>query len=342
MEHELRILTVNGDYFAERIIHYLNELYRSSRAKISNESKTLKALEYDEKRFRDGEMFFTIKENVRGKDVFVIHYMHAPYDKSYNVHDNLHRLYLINQTLKLASASRITNVIPYFAYGRQDRKTQGRSPISARLLADLIDKSGADRVLTLDFHSSQIQGFFYPKNVKVDNLTGIGRLAEHFKEIRDARKDYVAVAPDAGAARRTIRFANMIGASFAIINKIRPRAGEAESFGLVGDVTGKHVVILDDIVDSGGTVEAAIKRMKDHKPASIQIFCSHPLFSPPAEERFGKLGVKIVGLNTVYQGKEFNKKNKWFEQISVSKLFANAIFSIHTDDSVSTLFPETD
>jgi len=253
MEHKLCIFSCeSGKSFAEKTVKELSKFLEKNE-KIVKDCKT-KLSEITTKKFRDGEIYQRLEENVRGKDVFVFQSLQSPGNLSVN--ENLMELLLLNGVLKLSSAYRITNIIPYHAYARQDRKTKGREGISAKQIAKLIQASGTDRVLTMDLHSGQIQGFY---DIPVDNLTALPVLVKHAKQT-NKNKNLVVVSPDAGGVARAQKFSELLNAGLAIINKHRPRHGEAETIGLVGEVKDKDVLIIDDMIDSGGTLQEAVIR----------------------------------------------------------------------------------
>jgi ribose-phosphate pyrophosphokinase len=275
-------------------------------------------------RFSDGEIRVQIKENVRGSDVFVIQSLCTP------VNDNIIELLLILDALKRASTHRITAVIPYFAYARQDRKDQPRVPISAKLLADIIQKAGANRVLTVDLHSAQIQGFF---DIPVDNIYALPVILDYLKSLN--LENLVVVSPDAGGVVRARVLANKLGAGLAIIYKRRPAPNIVETLDVIGDIEGKNAIIIDDIIDTAGTIVAAAKMLKEKGAKSIMAACSHPVFSGPAIERLKNSDIeKVIVTNTIPIKEEFDK----LVVLSVSNLVGEAIKRINIESSVSSLF----
>ncbi len=334
MEHELCILSCqSGRSFAEKTVKELCNVFDKYKKIVKDDCKIILS-SITTKKFNDGEIYQRLEENVRGKDIFVFQSLQSPGNISVN--ENLMELLLLNGILKLSSTHTITNVIPYQAYGRQDRKTKGREGISAKLIAKLIEASGADRVLTMDLHSGQIQGFY---DILVDNLTALPILAKYAKNAHKG-KNLVVVAPDAGGVARAQKFSELLNAGLAIINKHRPEQSQAETFGLVGDVQGKEVLIIDDMIDTAGTLQEAVNVLRKHNCGNITAYCTHPLLSNPATERLFKLGVKVVGTDTIYHNENYIKNNKWFTQLSVANIFAEAIFNIHTNRSVSKLMDE--
>ena len=280
-------------------------------------------------KFSDGEIAVNIGESVRGCDVFIIQSTNSP------VNDNLMELLVIIDAMKRASAGRITAVIPYFGYARQDRKARARDPISAKLVADILQTAGAHRVLTMDLHSSQLQGFF---NVPVDNLLGMPVLAKHFiKNGYATEDDFIVVSPDVGSVARSRLFAQKFNAPLAIIDKRRPRANVMEVMNIIGDVKGKKCIMLDDMIDTAGTICQGAKALVDNGAKEVVACCSHAVLSGPAIQRLQDSALsKIVVLDTIELSDE--KKIEKIEQISVAPLFADAIERVYTDLPVSKLF----
>ena len=275
-------------------------------------------------RFSDGEIRVQIKENVRGADVFVVQSLCTP------VNDNIMELLLILDALKRASTHRITAVIPYFAYARQDRKDQPRVPISAKLLADVIQKAGANRVLTVDLHSAQIQGFF---DIPVDNIYALPVILDYLKKLN--MENLVVVSPDAGGVVRARALANKLGAGLAIIYKRRPAPNVVETLDVIGDIEGKNAIIIDDIIDTAGTIVAAAKMLKEKGASSIMAACTHAVFSGPAVERLKNSDIeKVIVTNTIPKKEDFDK----LTTLSVSNLVGEAIKRINIESSVSSLF----
>ncbi|NLC69041.1 MAG: ribose-phosphate pyrophosphokinase [Clostridiaceae bacterium] len=279
-------------------------------------------------KFRDGETEINIGEVVRGSDVFVIQSTCNP------VNDNLMELLIMIDALKRASAGRITAVIPYFGYARQDRKAKARDPISAKLVANLITVAGADRVLTMDLHVPQLQGFF---DIPVDHLHGIPILAEHFKEKFDDLDDIVVVSPDVGSVTRARKLAERLDAPIAIVDKRRPKANECEVMNIIGDVSNKKAILIDDLIDTAGTIVNAAAEMGKAGAKEIYVCATHGVLSPPAIERIKNSEIKkVVLLNTIPLTKE--KQIDKIESLSVAPIFAEAIERIYGDMSISALF----
>ncbi|MCX7761066.1 MAG: ribose-phosphate pyrophosphokinase [Hydrogenothermaceae bacterium] len=276
-------------------------------------------------RFSDGEIRVQINENVRGADVFVIQSL------TYPVNDSIMELLLLLDALKRSSTHRITAVIPYFAYARQDRKDKPRVPISAKLLADIIQTAGADRVLTVDLHSAQIQGFF---NCPVDNLYALPVIYEYLKSKNI--EDLVIVSPDAGGVERARLLQNKLGGNLAIIYKKRPAPNVVETLDVIGNIEGKNAVIIDDIIDTAGTIVAAAQMLKEKGAKSVIAACTHPVFSGPAIERLKNSVIEeVITTNTIpLEGKEFDK----LTVLSIAELIGEAIKRINIESSVSSLF----
>jgi ribose-phosphate pyrophosphokinase len=277
-------------------------------------------------RFSDGEVRVQINESMRGEDVFVIQSLCPP------INESIMELLLILDAIKRASAGRITAVIPYYAYARQDRKDKPRVPISARLLADLITVAGAQRVVVVDLHSPQIQGFF---NIPVDNLHALGVLYDYLKDKVDS-SNTVVVSPDAGGVERARLLANKIGCPIAIIYKRRPEPNVAEVFDIIGDVMGKRAIIVDDIIDTAGTVCAASELLLSKGASRVDVVATHGLLSGPAVERLRKSPIQeVVVTNTIpVEHKNLEK----LKIVSIAPLIGEAIRRIHEGESVSVLF----
>ena len=279
-------------------------------------------------RFADDEVYVEIKENIRGEDVFVIESLSHP------ANDNLMELLVIMDALKRASAKRITAVIPYYGYARQDRKPGPRTPISAKLVANLITTAGADRVLTLDLHAEQIQGFF---DIPTDNLFAGPVFSKDIKEKYDIG-NLVAVSPDIGGVVRARAIANKIGASIAIVDKRRSKPGESEVMNIIGDVKGKDCIILDDIIDSAGTISNAANRIMDLGAKSITSYVTHGVLTGKALERINNSQLtELVITNSINNQDILSNGNK-IRSIDISTLLGEAIKRISEESSVSSLF----
>ncbi len=277
-------------------------------------------------RFSDGEINVHIGETVRGRDVFVIQSTGTP------VNENLMELLVMIDALKRASAGRITAVVPYFGYARQDRKARPRDPITARLVADLIQTAGADRILTMDLHALQIQGFF---DIPVDHLIGGPLLYKYFQNKVD--DDFVVVSPDVGSVTRARNVAAKLNASMAIIDKRRPKANQLEVMNIIGDIKGKTCLMIDDMIDTAGTIVQGAEALHKNGAKEIYACCTHAVFSGPAIERIKNSHItKLVVLDTVDMPKE--KKIDKIEIISAAKIFALAIENVYLDKKMSAIY----
>lgn len=279
-------------------------------------------------RFSDGETWVEIEDNVRGADVFVVQ------PTSHPSNEHIMELLIIIDALKRASAERITAVIPYYGYARQDRKVSPRTPITSKLVADLITAAGANRVLTMDLHAGQIQGFF---NIPVDHLFAKPVLIEYLQKTF-AGQDLVVVAPDAGGAERARSFAKMLNSPMALIDKRRPRPNESAIMHIIGDVAGRTAVIVDDIIDTAGTMVHAAEALKLKGAVDVHACCSHAVLSGPAIERLNSSALKSVIVTDTIPLSVEAKACKKIEVLSVSALLGQAIKRIHCSDSVSSLF----
>ncbi len=277
--------------------------------------------------FSDGEVHLQIQENVRGADVFVIQPTCTPVDR------HLMELLLMMDALKRASAERITAVLPYYGYARQDRKDRPRMPISARLVASLIERAGADRILAVDLHAAQIQGFF---DVPVDHLFAAPVMADYFDELRG--DNLTVVSPDAGGVERARNFGKRLEAPLAIIDKRRSDVNVAEVMHIIGDVKGQHCLIVDDLIDTAGTLVKAAEALLARGAKSVRACATHAVLSGPAVERIEQSEIEeVIVTNSIPLREEADNCNR-IKQLSVAPLLAKAIQSIHEDGSVSTLF----
>ncbi|MHB8917693.1 MAG: ribose-phosphate diphosphokinase [Desulfocucumaceae bacterium] len=276
--------------------------------------------------FSDGEIQVKINESVRGADVFIIQPTSTP------VNENLMELLIMVDAVRRASARRITAVLPYYGYARQDRKTRARDPITAKLLANLLYASGARRVITMDLHAGQIQGFF---DIPVDHLPGVPILAQYF--LQQKLSDLIVVSPDLGGVTRARDLADRIGTSIAIIDKRRPEPNVAEIMNIIGDIRDRNVIMIDDIIDTAGTISLGAKALKDWGAKDIYICCTHPVLSGPALKRLEDAPVKeVLVTNTIQVPPE--KIIPKMKVLSVAPLLGEAIIRIHEDLSVSKLF----
>jgi ribose-phosphate pyrophosphokinase len=282
----------------------------------------------DVKRFADKEIFVEMQENVRGEDVFVIQ------STSFPANDNLMELLILIDTLKRASAKRITAVIPYFGYARQDRKPGPRTPITSKLVANMIDKAGANRVLTMDLHAGQIQGFF---DIPTDNLFAAPALTSNIKN-KIKNTSPIVVSPDVGGVVRARIIAKRIGADLAIVDKRREKAGESEVMNIIGDVDGRACFIIDDIVDSAGTLCNASNALLEKGATEVYAYVTHGVLSGEAVQRVNKSSLtKLVVTDTIEESDLVLKSDK-IEVISISSLLGEAIKRISDEKSVSSLF----
>ncbi len=280
------------------------------------------------KRFSDNEVFVEIQENIRGEDLFVIQSTSKP------ANDHLMELLVAIDALKRGSAKRITAVIPYYGYARQDRKSGPRTPISAKLVADILTTAGADRVLTLDLHAGQIQGFF---NIPVDNLFATPLFARDIKE-HFSNDDTLVVSPDVGGVVRARSLASKIDSGLAIIDKRRDKPGSSEVMNIIGDVHGRKCILVDDIVDSAGTLCNAAEALVNAGAASVSAYVTHGVFSGPAVERITASSIEHMVVTDSIQATEEVEKCKKIRQIPLSPLLGEAIDRISLEKSVSILF----
>ncbi|MEW9122670.1 MAG: ribose-phosphate pyrophosphokinase [Thermotaleaceae bacterium] len=276
--------------------------------------------------FSDGEIAVNINETVRGADVFVVQSTCAP------VNRHLMELLIMIDAFKRASAGRITAVVPYYGYARQDRKAKARDPITAKLVADLITTAGADRVLAMDLHAPQIQGYF---NIPVDHLLGVPILAEYFRTLH--LEDLVVVSPDLGSVTRARSLATLLDAPIAIIDKRRPKANVSEVMNVIGDIDGKNVIVVDDLIDTAGTITQGAKALKDLGAKEVYACCTHPVLSGPAIERIQSSVIKELVITDTVPLEE-SKQLKNIKTLTVAPIFAEAIKRIYENMSVSKLF----
>jgi len=313
--HKLKLFSGNSNYqLGEEIAEYLG--ISMGLAKV--------------KTFADGEVAIEINESVRGGDVFIVQPTSAP------VNNSIMELLIMIDALRRASAERITAVIPYYGYARQERKTKARDPISAKLVANLITAAGADRIVTMDLHAGAIQGFF---DIPVDHLPGVPLLAEYYKNMDN--KDLVVVSPDVGGVVRARNMAKRLGVDLAIIDKRREEANKAEIMHLIGNIKEKNVIMVDDMIDTGGTITKGAAALRERGAKEIYACCTHPVFSPPAMERLEQSVIsEVLVTNTIpidYQRQGYCSKIK---VLSIAALLGEAIVRIHENLSVSRLFDE--
>lgn len=280
------------------------------------------------KRFSDGEIWVKINENVRGNDVFVLQSTHTP------ANEHLMELFLIIDAARRASADQITAVIPYFGYARQDRKDQGRVALSAKLIANLITTAGADRVLTVDLHSGQIQGFF---DIPVDHLSAAPVLVDYVKKM--GLENYIVVSPDVGNVKRARSYAQRLNCGLAIVDKRRPHPNVAEVMNIIGDIKGYNVFMFDDMIDTAGTIVNAALALKERGAEDIYACCTHPVLSGNALTRIQQSPIKeVIVTDTIPLGDKSPREK--IKVVSLVELFAEAIYRIHNHLSLSSLFDE--
>ena len=278
--------------------------------------------------FSDGEIYVEINENIRGNSIFLIQSVSSP------ANDNLMELLLCIDALKRSSAKNITAVIPYFGYARQDRKIAPRTSISAKLVSNLITKAGADRIVTVDLHAGQIQGFF---DIPVDNLFGTPIFARHIKK-KIKSKNLICVAPDVGGTERARALGKILNVGLAIVDKRRPKPGQSQVMNIVGDVVGKTCIIVDDIIDSGGTIVNAAKALKDRGAKEVYVYITHGVLSGEAVKKIKNSVIKNLVITDTIDNVNRIKGAKNIEVLSISSLMGEAIKRISNSTSVSDLF----
>lgn len=277
-------------------------------------------------RFSDGEIQINIEESIRGCDVYVVQSTCSP------VNEHLMELLIMLDALKRASAKSINIVMPYYGYARQDRKARAREPIAAKLVADLLEKAGAGRVITLDLHAPQIQGFF---NVPIDHLQGVPILADYFE--KKNLDDLVIVSPDHGGVTRARKMADRLKSPIGIIDKRRPRPNVSEVMNIVGNIEGKTAILIDDIIDTAGTITQAADALMENGATEVFACCTHPVLSGPAVERINKSQIKeLVVTNSIPLTED--KRTEKIKELSVAPLIGEAIVRVHELQSVSILF----
>ncbi|MEL6577897.1 MAG: ribose-phosphate pyrophosphokinase [Pseudomonadota bacterium] len=282
-------------------------------------------------RFNDAEIFVEIYENVRGEDCFILQSTSSP------ANDNLMELMIMTDALRRASARRITAVVPYFGYARQDRKTAARTPITAKLVANLMTMAGIDRVLTMDLHAGQIQGFF---DIPTDNLYAAPVFALDIKHHLAAGDDITVVSPDVGGVIRARDLARRLGSNLAVVDKRRARAGEVESMTVIGDVKDKRCVIVDDICDTAGTLCKAAELLKDQGATEVHAYITHGVLSGPAVERVTNSVMERLVVTDTIQPRDDVRAAPNIRVVSVAPLFAQAVLNVSNGTSVSSLFQE--
>ena len=311
--NKLRVFTANANRpLAEEICEYLSIPLGLS---ITNA-------------FCDGEIQLEIQESVRGDDVFVVQ------PTCYPTNDNLMQMLIMIDAMKRASARRITAVVPYYGYARQERKSKARDPISAKLVANLLTAAGADRMITMDLHANAIQGFF---DIPVDHLPGVPLLAEYYKSMQNRK--LVVASPDLGGVTRARDLANRLGANLAIIEKLRKKANESEVMNVIGSVEGCTVIMIDDIIDTAGTITKGAAKLKELGAEEVYACCTHPVFSPPAMANINKSVItEVLTTNTIPIDYARQGESDKIKVLSVAALLGEAIRRIHEELSVSKLF----
>ena len=309
----MKLLTGNSNkVLSENIAKYL-------KSKLVNSSI---------RKFADGEIYVEINENIRGNSIFIIQSISSP------ANDNLMELLLVIDALKRSSAKNITAVIPYFGYARQDRKVVPRTSISAKLVSNLITKAGADRVVTVDLHAGQIQGFF---DIPVDNLFATPIFARHVKKKVKSKK-IICVAPDVGGTERARALGKLLNVGLAIVDKRRPKPGQSQVMNVIGDVNNKTCIIVDDIIDSGGTIVNAAKALKERGAKEVYVYITHGVLSGEAVKKIKKSVIKNLVLTDTIDNGEKTKNVKNIEVLPISGLMGEAIKRISNSTSVSDLF----
>lgn len=302
----------------------------SANKKLAEEISDLSGIplsKIDLSRFADGEIGVDLQETVRGHHVFLVQPTHEP------VNENIMELLITIDAMKRASAKTINLIMPYYGYSRQDRKSKSRQPISAKLVANLIETAGATRVLAMDLHAAQIQGFF---DIPIDNFRAMPIIVDYFKK-KNFKEDIVIVSPDHGGAVRARNMGEIMNAPIAIIDKRRPKPNVAEVMGIVGDVEGKIAVLIDDMIDTAGTITSAAQALIDQGAVKVYAACTHPLFSPPAIDRIESSVLEEVICTNTIQLPE-HKRSPKIIQLSVANLFAKGLLNIVHDRPLSSLF----
>ncbi|WP_234455152.1 ribose-phosphate pyrophosphokinase [Thermohalobaculum xanthum] len=322
-ERRMKIIAGNANRpLAEAIARRIS-VYRGDRIGLTNARV---------ERFNDKEIFVEIFDNVRGEDVFIIQPTSNP------ANDNLMELLIMTDALRRASARRITAVTPYFGYARQDRKTAARTPITAKLVANLMTEAGLERVLTMDLHAGQIQGFF---DIPTDNLYAAPVFALDIKHHLAGRENLTVVSPDVGGVVRARDLAKRIGATLAIVDKRRSRPGEVENMTVIGEVAGRTCVIVDDICDTAGTLVKAAELLKQEGAEEVHAYISHGVLSGPAIERVTGSAMETLVITDSIEPTEAVKAARNIRVVSIAPLFAQAILNVGNDTSVSSLFDES-
>ena len=320
-------------YGGRTVAYKLNQCFKmftlNSNPKLAEEMATLLGCELGKcsvTRFSDGEIQINIEESVRGSEVYLVQSTSQP------ANEHIMELLIMIDALKRASAKNINVVIPYYGYARQDRKARSREPITAKLVANLLEKAGATRVVTMDLHAPQIQGFF---DIPVDQLLGVPLLAKYFGE--KGLEDVVVVAPDQGGVVRARKLASRLNAPIAFIDKRRPKPNVAQVMNIVGNIEGKNAIIIDDLIDTAGTITLAAKALKEMGAKEVYACCTHPVLSGPAIERIESSPIQELVITNTIQLPEEKQIDK-ITTISVAPLLVDAVERIHNEKAVSPLF----
>ncbi len=321
-EHGVKLIAGNSNRPLAEAIARRMSVYRGDRVSLTNARV---------ERFNDSEIFVEIYDNVRGEDVFIIQSTSNPSN------DNLMELLIITDALKRASARRITAVLPYFGYARQDRKTAARTPISAKLVANLITTAGVNRVLTVDLHAGQIQGFF---DIPTDNLYAAPVFALDIRHNLTGHDDITVVSPDVGGVLRARGLAKRIGAELAIVDKRRAKAGEVESMTIIGDVEGRTCILVDDICDTAGTLCKAADLLKESGAREVHAYISHGVLSGPAIQRVADSGLASLVITDSIAPTDAVRSARKIRIVSIAPMLAQAVLNVGNDTSVSSLFDE--
>lgn len=351
------LATSSAQRYAQNVVQHLSELYRRNHGKeprIAGEPAEISLLPVDSHRHRDFEAYVRILAPVRQKDVYIISCLLSPFaNPMCNVDNNyVETLFLVNAA-RLAAADSITLVIPYLTYARQDRKDEGRVPISAKVILRGFEREGVRRIIAMDLHSRQIQGFV---DIPVDDLNALPLSAQHYRSLeiyKKEREDIVVLSPDAGGAKRAVNLAGLLGIGFAVGSKVRTGPGEvSEKYFIAGELTDKHVIIVDDMIDSAGTLMQCMIEVEKQKPKSIRFAATHAVFSYPALRRLQNLGAPVVVTNSIQQKGEGyrliveeesgllkavqqEREFEWLTVLETEPMMAQAIFNTHIGDSIS-------
>lgn len=329
---DIRIFSANSNKpLANNIVKKLDRIIKNSEESLNipvkNRTKTITLGNSEVGRFADGEISLKINESIRECDVYLIQ------STSWPVNDNLMELLIMIDAAKRASARRVTAVIPYFGYARQDRKARARDPISAKLVANMLTAAGADRILTMDLHCAQIQGFF---DIPLDNLFGMPVFSRYYTNKFDKFDNIIVVSPDLGSVGRSRSLADKLNVNMAIIDKRRPKDDVTEVVNIIGDVSGKTAILIDDEIDTAGSITNASRSLIENGAKEIYVCCTHGKFSQSAIEKIENSPIKeVLTLDTIQQKEDISSK---INVLSIDEIFASAIYRIHGGMSVSELF----